>query len=169
MNSPSTDSRLRQFYRSVDEDTRRLQTLHSDRLQCRRGCSACCVDGLTVFVVEADYIRQQDPVWLRNARPHPEGQCAFLDPGGACRIYAHRPYVCRTQGLPLRWITDDQEEMRDICPLNETTEPVETIPIVHCWTIGPREGQLAEIQRSADPGMPRIALRDLFESSRTPR
>ena len=34
----------------------------------------------------------------------PEGACAFLDGEGGCRVYPDRPYVCRTQGLPLRWI-----------------------------------------------------------------
>ncbi|MBK7707050.1 MAG: hypothetical protein IPJ30_15135 [Acidobacteria bacterium] len=53
--------------------------------------------------------------------PHTRGACAFLDQD-ACRIYPDRPYVHRTQGLPLRWIEDDLEEAfkyRDICPLNE--------------------------------------------------
>ena len=42
------------------------------------------------------------PEVLRS-EPHPPGACAMLDADGACRVYAARPYVCRTQGLPLRW------------------------------------------------------------------
>ncbi|MBI3798314.1 MAG: YkgJ family cysteine cluster protein, partial [Deltaproteobacteria bacterium] len=99
--------------------------------------------------------------------PHTEGACAFLNEEGACRIYAHRPYVCRTQGLPLRWIEEREDgsvsEMRDICPLNERGEPLENLAEEACWSIGPFEGRLARLQAAAGNGeMQRIALRDLF-------
>lgn len=152
---------LEEFYRSIDRDTGVLREYHEGRLRCRLGCIDCCIDGLTVLQVEAEWIRQR--VRHIQGPPHPVGACAFLDGTGACRIYEHRPYVCRTQGLPLRWIAEEDQEMRDICPLNETTEPIEAIPVARCWTIGPYEGRLAGIQRIADPTMPRIPLRRLFE------
>ena len=97
---------LAQLYHEVDEAARRLEAVHADRLQCRRGCSSCCVDTLTVFEVEAENIRRHQGELLRAETPHAAGACAFLGETGACRIYEHRPYVCRTQGLPLRWIAE---------------------------------------------------------------
>jgi hypothetical protein len=107
----------------VDARAGEIAALHGARLQCKRGCSGCCVDDLTVFAVEAERIRMHHAQLLGVGAPHPEGACAFLDADGACRIYADRPYVCRTQGLPLRWIDTEREaELRDVCPLNEPGE-----------------------------------------------
>jgi len=105
---------------------------------------------MTVFEVEAEYILQRHEGLLKSGTPHPEGACAFLGEFGNCRIYEHRPYVCRTQGLPLRWLEENQDghtvEMRDICPLNEEGPPVETLSIEACWPIGPFEKKLARFQ-----------------------
>jgi hypothetical protein len=54
--------------------------------------------------------------------------------------------------------------MRDICPLNEESKPIEELPDEECWTIGPFEEKLGRLQSSADGGkMTRVLLRDLFE------
>jgi hypothetical protein len=145
-----------------------LDRLHADRLVCRRGCAACCVDELTVFEVEAERIRERHGALLAGGTPHPAGACAFLDDEGACRIYEDRPYVCRTQGYPLRWLDDPEDsgpviDRRDICPLNETDEPITELPAEACWTLGPFEGRLATLQHASHGGaMRRVALRDLF-------
>jgi hypothetical protein len=149
----------------VDRGTRRLQMVHAERLQCRQGCSSCCVDDLTVFEVEAGHVRRHHAELLAIGAPHAAGACAFLDEEGACRIYAERPYVCRTQGLPLRWTDDGDDgavELRDICPLNEAGDPIAQLPADACWFIGPIEERLALLQLAEDPGASRIRLRDLF-------
>jgi hypothetical protein len=155
---------LAALHAEVDRETRRLHVLHAERLQCRRGCSSCCVDELTVFDVEAELIRRHHADLLSAGTPHVHGACAFLDDDGACRIYAHRPYVCRTQGLPLRWI-DERDgqpvELRDICPLNEAGEPVEHLAVEACWTLGPFEERLARLRLAAG----RTRLRDLFATT----
>ncbi len=126
------------------------------------------MDDLTVFDVEATEIRRQHAVLLATGTPHTEGSCAFLDDEGACRIYEERPYVCRTQGLPLRWIeSNDGEdataiELRDICPLNENDEPIETIAAADCWTLGPVEERLALLQFDEPDRSKRVRLRSLF-------
>ena len=92
-------------------------------LRARRG------DQITVFEVEAEVIRRHHADLLAEGEPHAEGACAFLDGEGACRIYEHRPYVCRTQGLPLRWLEEldgETVELRDICPLNDEDDPIGT-------------------------------------------
>jgi uncharacterized protein len=158
---------LADLHTEVDLQAGHLNVLHAKRLQCRKGCCSCCVDGLTVFEVEAENIRRHQSVLLSKSTPHPEGACAFLDEAGACRIYEHRPYVCRTQGLPLRWVEERSDgnsvELRDICPLNESGLPLETMPAEECWSIGPFEEWLVRLQALADGGkLRRVPLRSLF-------
>jgi len=153
------------LHAEIARDTRRLHVLHAARLECRKGCSSCCVDGLTVFEVEAELIRDRHAALLAANAPHAEGACAFLDADGACRIYEERPYVCRTQGLPLRWLEEREGgvvELRDICPLNEAGKPVEELDADACWTLGPVEERLGELQVASGAGPARIRLRDLF-------
>ncbi len=152
------------FHAEVDALAERLGRAHAGRLQCRRGCSGCCVDDIRVFEIEARLIEARHPAVLQSA-PHPEGACAFLDAEGACRVYESRPYVCRTQGLPLRWIEGDVE-MRDVCALNEAPDgwngPLITeLAPGACWTIGPAEAKLSAIA-AAHGAAGRIRLRDLF-------
>ncbi|MEP0861679.1 MAG: YkgJ family cysteine cluster protein [Ignavibacterium sp.] len=160
---------LLKFYDEVDKLIFVLNEKHNDRLKCKAGCFSCCVDEITVFEVEAEHIKHNYQNLLNKETPHPKGYCAFLNDKGECRIYEHRPYVCRTQGLPLRWIEEINEEelyeMRDICPLNEEGEPIVNLKPEDCWTIGPFEEKLAKIQKSFSDkpmGENRVRLRDLF-------
>lgn len=180
MASPS-DPALLALREEVDQRSAELTQVHGERLRCGRGCADCCTDELTVFEVEAAPIRafMQSNAALFASGPHPVGRCAFLDADLACRIYAQRPYVCRTQGLPLRWIEEDEgqaAEYRDICPLNEADEAQGARwPALHvlspddCFELGPFEARLATMQaglQKVSPGAPlaRVALRALFES-----
>jgi hypothetical protein len=123
------------------------------RLRCARGCAGCCVDELSVFEVEAAVIVRRHRDLLDAAAP---------------RVYAERPYVCRTQGLPLRWLEEDEagapRELRDECPLNGTEgPPIEALPAADCFTLGPFEERLAALQARVDGGQGRrVALRSLF-------
>jgi Fe-S-cluster containining protein len=129
------------------------------------------MDGLTVFSVEAERIRMHHGTLLRDGTPHAPGACAFLGNAGECRIYADRPYVCRTQGLPLRWFTEDDSgevcETRDICPLNAEGVALDELPEEACWLIGPAELELGNLQAEVrDQHEERIALRALFDRAR---
>ncbi|MEZ5426271.1 MAG: YkgJ family cysteine cluster protein [Pyrinomonadaceae bacterium] len=158
--------KLKNLYREVDSLANELSEFHAERLKCQKGCSACCVDGIAVFGIEAENIRRKHRDLVGEKKPHPAGFCAFLDQAGGCRIYPDRPYVCRTQGLPLRWFEEIEREwieLRDICPLNEEGEPLEELPADKCWTIGEFEGRLAELQKRFGRGaLEREKLRDLF-------
>jgi Fe-S-cluster containining protein len=164
--------KLKQFYVKVDLKSRRLEQIHAARLNCRQGCSGCCVDEITVWNVEAENIRQTYPALLINENPNTNGGCALLDQNGACRIYDSRPYVCRTQGLPLRWLDESENEIyefRDICPLNDKGQPLEKLDDNDCWTIGSSETELADLQSDFDNGqMRRTALRKLFNENKEP-
>lgn len=158
---------LAHLYSQVDELVAPLLTIHADRLVCAPGCCRCCRDDLTVFQVEAENIRMHDGVLLREEAPGAAGACALLDGNGQCRIYTQRPYVCRTQGLPLRWLERQPQgevvEYRDICPLNDHGTPIEGIAPEHCWVLGPVEEVLVQIQEQFFPGtMERVPLRSLF-------
>lgn len=162
---------LERLHAAVDTMVAALEERHRGRLQCGRGCAMCCVDELTVFGVEAERIRRGAPEVLRQAPARP-GRCAFLARDLSCRVYAHRPYVCRTQGLPLRWVEVEEGpegrelvESRDICELNVEGEPLEALAPEDCWTLGAVEGKLAALEALRTEGAPqRVALRDLFEA-----
>lgn len=160
---------LLRLHAVVDELVAPLAARHAARSRCSLGCSRCCVDDLTVFEVEAARIVAGAPDVLRQA-PGPIGACAFLDAEGACRVYEHRPYVCRSQGLPLRWLEQRRGrvvERRDICPLNGEGEPLAALPKDDCWPIGLVEARLAALQDRVDGGVGRrVSLRDLFEGDR---
>ncbi|MBX3200151.1 MAG: YkgJ family cysteine cluster protein [Labilithrix sp.] len=160
---------VEELHALVDEAVAPVERLAAGRLRCRAGCADCCVDDLTVFAIEAAAIRRHHAELLETAEPRPPGGCAFLDASGGCRIYAHRPYVCRTQGLPLRWLEEDELEeeiieSRDICPKNiDGGPPLEELDADACWTLGPFEQRLAEQQHRVDGDVgERVALRSLF-------
>jgi uncharacterized protein len=163
------------LHASVSRRAEALSERLGSLLVCRRGCHQCCIDELAVFPVEGEIIRRHCQNILENEQPHPPGKCAFLDLDGACRIYPWRPYVCRTQGLPLRWrdedAGEDAAEMRDICPLNADefagqAVELELLPKEDCWTLGEAESHLAGLQIKAlgsfQETLPRVLLRDLF-------
>ncbi|MEM1025829.1 MAG: YkgJ family cysteine cluster protein [Myxococcota bacterium] len=151
-------SALRVLHDEVSSDAAETRAALPFELNCRKGCSACCVDGLTVFEVEADNIRQWVGTRLEGQAPHPVGACAFLDSEGGCGIYPVRPYVCRTQGLPLVW-ADESGLHLDICPLNDPgDETLLGLDESQCWTLGRVEGRLAALQGDGR----RVPLRSLF-------
>jgi Fe-S-cluster containining protein len=46
-----------------------------------------------------------------------EEPCPLLDEAGACRVYAHRPLVCRLIGLPM--MTAEGELLENGCPIQD--------------------------------------------------
>jgi uncharacterized protein len=111
----------RELRRKTDMRAKELEMLHGSHLTCRRGCSQCCVN-LTVFPVEFHAILEE----LRHLVPAVEMQlyskatCALLAQG-LCTIYASRPMICRTHGLPVAFLNMEGEEPEmsvSFCPLN---------------------------------------------------
>lgn len=157
-------STLERFYEALQPDIDRLEKLHRGKLQCKKGCSACCEDQLEVFGVEAENIRVNQSAFLENATPHPVGKCAFLNEEGACRIYESRPFVCRTQGLPLRLLNEKGKEILDVCPLNLDGKNLKDLPKEQLLNTSPYEDFLARLQVAIDKGkMERVKLRSLFK------
>ncbi len=164
-------ARLAELHAEIDARADELAAGHAPLLVCRRGCSDCCQDGLTVLEIEAAWILAHRHQWADpQAGPHAVGKCALLTADGACRVYPWRPYVCRTQGLPLRWLEDGPaREGRSICPLNEVEfsragVTLESLAPESLWTLGEIEGRLASLQAEASGEFTqvRVSLRDLL-------
>lgn len=118
----------------VEAAIARSSSSSSDQLACRSGCDSCCTAGLTVLPVEAAALRRflndQPPAFSPAFTPKGQGFCAFLDVDGRCSVYAARPLLCRTHGLPLRLPRNDAEQRGGlriidddvtVCALNFTT------------------------------------------------
>ena len=74
---PEVIDQVRRLHASIDGSARRLEVLHEPRLQCRRGCSDCCVDDLTVSIAEAARIVEENAELLVSGAPGPAGGCAL--------------------------------------------------------------------------------------------
>ncbi|MBM3224967.1 MAG: YkgJ family cysteine cluster protein [Candidatus Tectomicrobia bacterium] len=104
------------------------------QVTCHAGCDGCCYQQFTVFPVEAQHLAQavaalspterealrahvqQDNPWQVLDTPAP---CVLLD-AGRCRLYSHRPLICRIHGLPIASSMIERTDggQRDCCPLN---------------------------------------------------
>jgi len=116
----------------VDALSRRIEEAFRSQVSCRRGCDSCCrhlslfrVEGTALALAlgelpeaEAERIRER----ARGATA--DGPCPLLE-DGACLLYAARPIICRTHGLPL--LTGEGDARRvDYCP--ENFRGVESLP-----------------------------------------
>jgi hypothetical protein len=125
-------ARYRELVAKVDAFFARVAGRHGQAMQCRAGCAACCLPGLSVTDVEADAIREGlgampevERARIRaralQKKDHGEGAaCPALDEEGRCSIYAVRPLVCRSHGLPIRLPGPRGLPMIDACPKNFT-------------------------------------------------
>jgi len=118
----------------VDRLAGRLSEHYRAHLVCRSGCAGCCRCDLSVFEVEAaaaetallalppeswrPIVDQAREAQERRVRPEPVSCPCLLD--DRCAIYAARPVICRTQGLPLLYEIEDGAREVDFCPLNFT-------------------------------------------------
>ena len=164
------------FYTKVDEACQKLLDKlerNNIRLNCKKGCCHCCQDNLTMTQAEAAVIRKLFPN-IGNEKPHDPGACPFLDENGLCRIYIARPYICRTHGLPMRWIEgtdnsddtseeDDPIEQRDICELNDDCIDLIAISPDLCWNSEVAEMQLAIMNIYTYSAQVRIPMRSFFD------
>lgn len=116
MSARATVARLRRVptthYRALvakaDGFFARVHLRHAAEMDCAEGCHDCCVSGLALTAVEAADVRahlatlpDDARAALRATRGRLDG-CPALDPRGRCGIYAARPLVCRTHGVPVR-------------------------------------------------------------------
>jgi len=116
----------------VDQLCARIVAAFPGQIACRAGCAACCtLQG--VLPVEAanlalafGQLPVTDAAALRARLHAPAGEeCCPLLTDDCCPLYAARPVICRTHGLPL--LVEDAAGRRvDRCPLNFTG--LDTLP-----------------------------------------
>ncbi|MFO7979008.1 MAG: YkgJ family cysteine cluster protein [Bacteroidales bacterium] len=102
--------------KELDAHCRELSQLHESQMVCGAGCDQCCMD-FSIFPVEYHAIKMEIsslPGQILTAGPH--SPCPFLVEH-RCTIYSSRPLICRTQGLPLLFMNEDQWEL-SACELN---------------------------------------------------
>lgn len=100
-------ARYRQFRAEIDRQIERLTALYQQHLACRRGCCECCIN-LTVWPVEFFAILQDLQTAGIRIAPNPNADCVFLN-NGLCALYPFRPIICRTHGLPLAYLSEQDD------------------------------------------------------------
>ena len=122
--------RLRHHLAIIDRDVAPVVERYREHIQCQRGCSQCCHQVFRVTGLEGAYLRlgletiaaaEKADILARAAAYEPGHPCPVLSAEGACRLYAHRPRICRKYGIPL-WHPDRPDEVRT-CELNFRTVP----------------------------------------------
>lgn len=112
--------RYLQLVAKVDGFFARVSGRHAGEMQCSSGCHDCCEVRLTVTGVEAEVVGrgvaelapEERAELVARARgavtggARASGSCVALDSAGRCSIYAVRPLVCRSHGVPLRMAPD---------------------------------------------------------------
>ena len=97
-------------------------------ITCHAGCSDC-YRRFSVTALEAEVVSEglagltaaRRAELSTRARDDTTTVCPALDEGGRCAIYAHRPVICRTHGLPIRFTEERAGRslpMLDACPKN---------------------------------------------------
>jgi uncharacterized protein len=114
-----------QLRHELDSEIQRLAQLHNKHLACKKGCDLCCLN-FSVFPLEFEIIREAlqgsyDPNPATDIDSEKPASCLFLE-NHACSIYDHRPFICRTHGLPLLYM-NEEDWVLSHCELNFTEAP----------------------------------------------
>ncbi|MFH1021584.1 MAG: YkgJ family cysteine cluster protein, partial [Pseudomonadota bacterium] len=113
-----------QLLTALDAEIARVAQLHAAAISCGPGCSSCCRP-FSVLPIEAACLREAiaslDPAnreRIDRTLAEDDDRCPLLI-DDLCAIYAARPVICRTQGLPLAYVDAEREAIEvSACPLN---------------------------------------------------
>lgn len=117
-------SRLAELHERIATFHIRVEGKYQGAMACRRGCSDCCHQHLSVYAFEFERIKHAVDRLQEDAKADlrdrlsvgaSDPRCPLLDERGACRVYEARPTICRSHGLPIH-VGDPPR--RDVCPLN---------------------------------------------------
>lgn len=123
--------------KKTSETFNKFQKKYDSEMNCQKGCSRCCIDGISIFSWEAAIITdwyfnlspEEKEKWIKNQSLPSSSHMPFVDNEGTdnvpclflrddkCSIYDSRPSVCRTQGMSIL-LREDSHYFRDWCPLN---------------------------------------------------
>ena len=105
----------------IDNLCESLEKQHSQHLNCKKGCDLCCM-AISVFPIEFYAIKEELDFETLLDLPVAanDENCRFLV-DHSCKIYESRPVICRTHGLPLLYMSlEDDEFELSCCELNFT-------------------------------------------------
>lgn len=124
----------RQLTEKVDGFFARVAGREAAAMQCDSGCSDCCQYGLSATVAEAEAVadviaamtdEQRVALAHNMARRQAEvaahavdTRCVALSEAGRCMIYAGRPIVCRSHGVPVRMLNERSLPVVSACYRN---------------------------------------------------
>ncbi len=119
--------RLRRHLRVIDSDVEPVVQRYRAHIECAKGCSDCCQQTFRVSHLEGAYLREglaglpndvRADIMQRASEYVPDERqpCPVLSEEGGCRMYAHRPRICRKYGIPL-W-NPQRPDRVDTCPKN---------------------------------------------------
>jgi Fe-S-cluster containining protein len=114
----------RQLLDRVDALCRGIEASLRGHITCSEGCSACCT-AVTLFPVEAAALGEalealpadRAAAIRSHVAQHADGERCPLLERDRCLLYAARPIICRTHGLPIMYTEDNQQHV-DCCPRN---------------------------------------------------
>jgi hypothetical protein len=126
---PSPRERLESLFARVDAFFRRAAEVHGESITCHAGCDDCCRRRFSVTALEAEALREalallsaEERRTLAERALHGDPSvCPALGPDGRCALYAARPLICRTHGLPIRYPAPPGARalpVVDACPRN---------------------------------------------------
>lgn len=166
----------------IDEFAHGTMARRAGSFACRAGCEACCHVSLSVSRTEARRVvaaldalpgARRDVIAARAAKT--SERCVMLDDEGRCEIYAARPLVCRTQGLPLGYpggvvpATTVRFRTRTLevvcCPLNFTEDEPEERDVLDAARVDTMLALVARLEGD-DGADGRVTLRALASGTR---
>ena len=110
-----------QLRTEIDNLSLELDNKHAKHMQCKKGCDKCCIN-YSIFPIEFYFILND----LKGKKfideissVQKENECIFLK-NSVCTIYEQRPIICRTHGLPLLFMNNNNEWELSACDLNFT-------------------------------------------------
>lgn len=110
----------------------------TDGVTCHAGCADCCRRRFSVTAIEAEAIvealaalpAERRAELAERAKSGDPGVCPALDPDGRCAVYAARPLICRSHGLPIRFAPEHPRALPviDACPRNFAGRDLASLP-----------------------------------------
>jgi hypothetical protein len=140
--SPTARERLDTLYGRLDAFFDRVKARYGGPagVTCHAGCSDCC-RRFSVTALEAEVVAEgvaalpeeaRGRVAARARREGEDEACPALEADGRCAVYAHRPAICRTHGLPIRFAPASPRSLPmapvDACPKNFGGVDLEGLP-----------------------------------------
>jgi Fe-S-cluster containining protein len=116
----------RQLVARIDALCSDIAEALGERITCAEGCSDCC-SAITFFPVEAAALataldalpKEEAGEILRLVAEQAGGERCPLLHHDRCLLYAARPVICRTHGLPIIYGAGEERRV-DYCPRNLT-------------------------------------------------